>query len=256
MDTKAKILLVEDDFNLGAVTKKRLEEAGFFVEHCIDGDTAWKEFQRTMYDICLLDVVMPKKDGFTLAQLIRRKNDFVPILFLTSKSLDEDKITGFKHGADDYVTKPFSMQELLYRIEVFLKRTRPLNADKKAIYKLGNLIFDYGELKIVNPDAKKKVKILTQKEADLLKFLCENANKTLKREEILYHVWGKDDYFLGRSMDVFITKIRKNFPAESPVKLETLHGIGFKFHMPKDELPQDFNLNEYIASLQENESTE
>ncbi|RAJ04170.1 DNA-binding response OmpR family regulator [Chitinophaga skermanii] len=247
MDTKAKILLVEDDFNLGAITKRRLEEAGFTVEHCIDGDVAWKEFQRTMYDICLLDVVMPKKDGFALAQLIRKKNDFVPILFLTSRSQDEDKIAGFKNGADDYVTKPFSMQELLLRIEVFLKRTRPLNADKRTQFKLGSILFDYGELKLIALEGDKKVKVLTQKEADLLKFLCENANKTLKREEILYHVWGKDDYFLGRSMDVFITKIRKNFPPDSPVKLETLHGIGFKFHMPKEELPEDFDINAYLA---------
>ncbi|UYQ93276.1 response regulator transcription factor [Chitinophaga horti] len=231
MDTKAKILLVEDDYNLGAVTKRRLEEAGYEVTHCSDGEMAWKQFQKAMFDICLLDVVMPKKDGFTLAQQIRKKNDLIPILFLTSKSMDEDKITGFKTGADDYVTKPFSMQELLMRIEVFLKRTRPLNADKRAQFQLGPLTFDYGELKLLDKDGKTK-STLTQKEADLLKFFCENANKTLKREEILYHVWGKDDYFLGRSMDVFITKIRKHFDDVDDIRLETLHGIGFKFYVP------------------------
>ncbi len=231
MDTKARILLVEDDYNLGAITKKRLEESGYEVTHCSDGEIAWKTFQKSLYDICLLDVVMPKKNGFELARQIRQKNDLIPILFLTSKSQDEDKISGFKHGADDYVTKPFSMQELLLRIEVFLKRTRPLNADKRTTYTVGKITFDYGELKLTDSSGKLKAS-LTQKEADLLKFFCENANKTLKREEILYHVWGKDDYFLGRSMDVFITKIRKHFVDDKDVKLETLHGIGFKFYVP------------------------
>jgi DNA-binding response OmpR family regulator len=230
MDTKARILLVEDDYNLGAITKKRLEESGYEVTHCSDGDIAWKQFQKSLFDICLLDVVMPKKNGFELAKQIRQKNDLIPILFLTSKSEDEDKISGFKHGADDYVTKPFSMQELLLRIEVFLKRTRPLNADKRAQFTVGKTTFDYGELKLTDKNGKLKA-TLTQKEADLLKFFCENANKTLKREEILYHVWGKDDYFLGRSMDVFITKIRKHFSDDKDVKLETLHGIGFKFYV-------------------------
>jgi DNA-binding response OmpR family regulator len=231
---KARILLVEDDQNVGAVTKKRLEEAGYDVVHCIDGQMAWDQFQLRTFDICLLDVVMPKKDGFTLAEQIRRKNDFIPILFLTSKAMDEDKIKGFKTGADDYITKPFSMQELLLRIEVFLKRSKSttvVTTDKRTQYIIGKLTFDYNDL-ILREKNGEVSSTLTQKEADLLKYLCDNANKTLKREEILFHVWGKDDYFLGRSMDVFITKLRKHFKTDPAIKLETLHGVGFRFNIP------------------------
>ncbi|PUZ22177.1 DNA-binding response regulator [Chitinophaga costaii] len=235
---KARILLVEDDENVGAVTKKKLEENGYEVFHCTDGQMAWDQFVMRNFDICLLDVVMPKKDGFTLAQQIRRKNDLIPILFLTSKSMDEDKITGFKTGADDYITKPFSMTELLMRIEVFIKRTRSSSntqpsVEKRSRYTVGKFVFDYAELRLTFSSAAAS-STLTQKEADLLKFLCENPNKTLKREEILYHVWGKDDYFLGRSMDVFITKLRKHFKADPDIKLETLHGVGFRFNVPQN----------------------
>lgn len=237
MDMKARILLVEDDENVGAVTKKRLEEHGYEVFHCTDGQMAWDQFVLRNFDICLLDVVMPKKDGFTLAQQIRKKNDLIPILFITSKSMDEDKITGFKTGADDYITKPFSMTELLMRIEVFIKRTRsngsPAPVEKRNRYTVGKFVFDYGELRLTH-NSEAATSTLTQKEADLLKFLCENPNKTLKREEILYHVWGKDDYFLGRSMDVFITKLRKHFKADPEIKLETLHGVGFRFNVPQN----------------------
>jgi DNA-binding response OmpR family regulator len=231
---KARILLVEDDQNVGAVTKKRLEEANYDVVHCIDGQMAWDQFQLKTFDICLLDVVMPKKDGFTLAEQIRRKNDFIPILFLTSKAMDEDKIKGFKTGADDYITKPFSMQELLLRIEVFLKRSKSTTVvatEKRTQYTIGKLTFDYNDL-ILRELNGEVSSTLTQKEADLLKYLCDNANKTLKREEILFHVWGKDDYFLGRSMDVFITKLRKHFRTDPAIKLETLHGVGFRFNIP------------------------
>lgn len=228
---KARILLVEDDQNVGAVTKKRLEEAGYEVVHSIDGQIAWEQFQLRTFDICLLDIVMPKKDGFTLAQQIRKKNDLIPILFLSSKSMDEDKIAGFKTGADDYITKPYSMQELLMRIEVFLKRTKNAPATKRTQYKIGNVTFDYNDLRLSDPSGAIAVS-LTQKEADLLKYLCDNANKTLKREEILFNVWGKDDYFLGRSMDVFITKLRKYFKPDPTIKLETLHGVGFRFNVP------------------------
>lgn len=230
MDKKARILLVEDDMNLGFVIKDNLQEAGYDVVHCPDGESAWQQFQKKQFDLALLDVMMPKKDGFTLAQQIRRKNEIIPLLFLTAKSMEEDKATGFKLGADDYITKPFSMQELLFRIEVFLRRTRALNADKNTKYIIGVLSFDYSELTI--RDASTEIASLTQKEADLLKFLCENPNKTLKREEILLHVWGKDDYFLGRSMDVFITKLRKHCKTDPRIELETIHGVGFKFNVP------------------------
>ncbi|NSL89947.1 response regulator transcription factor [Chitinophaga solisilvae] len=228
---KARILLVEDDQYIGAVTKKRLEEAGYDVVHSIDGQAAWEQFQLRSFDICLLDVVMPKKDGLALAQQIRSVNDHVPILFLTSKNEKEDRIAGLRTGADDYISKPFSMQELILRIEVFLKRTRSAGADKTNTYAIGKLTFDYEDLRLYNESGDVSIS-LTQKEAELLRYLCNNPNKTLKREDILSHVWGKDDYFLGRSMDVFVTKLRKHFKSDPHVRLETLHGVGFRFNIP------------------------
>ncbi|NIG51949.1 response regulator transcription factor [Chitinophaga sp. Cy-1792] len=228
---KARILLVEDDQYIGAATKKRLEEAGYDVVHSIDGQAAWEQFQLRTFDICLLDVVMPKKDGLALAEQIRRVNDHVPILFLTSKNEKEDRIKGLRTGADDYISKPFSMQELILRIEVFLKRTRGTNPDKVNIFHIGRLTFDYEDLRLYNESGEISIS-LTQKEAELLLYLCNNPNKTLKREDILANVWGKDDYFLGRSMDVFITKLRKHFKSDPHIKLETLHGVGFRFNVP------------------------
>lgn len=233
MENKARILLVEDDINLGFVIKDNLIEAGYDVIHCPDGESGWQYFQKKNFDLVLLDIMMPKKDGFSLARQIRSKNEKVPLLFLTARTLEEDKISGFKIGADDYITKPFSMQELLLRIKVFLRRTQALNADKNKQYQIGLLWFNYPELCITGPNNYSQT--LTQKEADLLKFLCENPHKTLKREEILLHVWGKDDYFLGRSMDVFITKLRKHFRQDPRIRLETIHGVGFKFIPPEND---------------------
>ncbi|GAA0535321.1 response regulator transcription factor [Chitinophaga japonensis] len=239
---KARILFVEDDQNVGAVTKRRLEEHGYEVRHCTDGLMAWEEFQHRTFDICLLDVMIPKKGGvpekdhgFELARQIRKRNDVIPILFITSKSMVEDKIAGFKTGADDYITKPINLQELFLRIEVFLKRTKNMvqasQAAKPSRYVIGRLTFDYNDLRL-HDNVEQKSITLTQKEADLLRYLCENANKALKREDILFNVWGKDDYFLGRSMDVFITKLRKYFKSDPDIKLETLHGVGFRFNVP------------------------
>lgn len=239
---KARILFVEDDQNVGAATKKRLEDAGYEVRHCTDGLMAWEEFQHRTFDICLLDVMIPKKggtpekdNGFELARQIRKRNDVIPILFITSKSMVEDKIAGFKTGADDYITKPINLQELVLRIEVFLKRTKNMvqatQAAKPSHYVIGKLVFDYNDLRLHDQIQQKSV-TLTQKEADLLRYLCDNANKALKREDILFNVWGKDDYFLGRSMDVFITKLRKYFKSDPDIRLETLHGVGFRFNVP------------------------
>lgn len=222
---------MEDDQYIGAATKKRLEEAGYDVVHSIDGQAAWEQFQSRTFDICLLDVVMPKKDGLALAEQIRKVNDHVPILFLTSKNEKEDRIKGLRTGADDYISKPFSMQELILRIEVFLKRTRNQPVEKSNIFHLGKLTFDYEDLRLYNEEGDISIS-LTQKEAELLLYLCNNPNKTLKREEILANVWGKDDYFLGRSMDVFITKLRKHFKSDPHIRLETLHGVGFRFNVP------------------------
>jgi DNA-binding response OmpR family regulator len=225
---KATILLAEDDTTLSFVIKDSLQEAGFDVTACTNGEQAWQQFQKKEFDICLLDVNMPVRDGFALAKRIRQQSDVVPIIFLTAKSLEEDKLKGFDAGADDYVTKPFSMQELIKRIEVFLRRTKKLNADVKEEFTLGKLRFNYNELKIYDGE---DIIGLTQKEADLLKFLAGNSNKILKREEVLINVWGKDDYFLGRSMDVFITKLRKHFKADPSINLETIHGVGFRLNL-------------------------
>jgi len=226
---RTRVLLAEDDLSLGYVVKDNLEEAGYEVVLCPDGETAWQQYQQREFDICLLDIMMPNKDGFTVAKKIRQKSDIVPILFLTAKSLEEDKLKGFKSGADDYLTKPFSMKELLMRMEVFLRRTKKLQSDQMVEYKIGKLRFLFNDLKIFNDS---EVSNLTQKEADLLKFLCEHPNRILRREEVLLNVWGKDDYFLGRSMDVFITKLRKHFKADPDVILETIHGVGFRFNTP------------------------
>lgn len=230
MEKKSRILLVEDDLNLGFVVSDNLEEAGYLVVHCPDGQSAWEHFLKKPFDLILLDIMLPKKDGFSLARDIRKKNEMIPLLFLTAKSMEEDKVNGFELGADDYITKPFNMKELLLRIEVFLRRTKALSADKNTSYGIGSLQFNYAELMLVLPDNTRIA--LTQREADLLKFLCENTNKTLRRDEILLHVWGKADYFLGRSMDVFVTKLRKHFKADPRVELTTIHGVGFKFQVP------------------------
>lgn len=226
---KSKVLLAEDDLSLGYVIKDNLVDAGYEVVLCPDGQTAIDKFDKNEFDICLLDIMMPNKDGFAVAKKIRQQSDIVPILFLTAKSLEEDRIKGFETGADDYITKPFSMQELLMRMEVFLRRTKKMHSEKTLSFTIGNIIFSYTDLQLT---INSKIFNLTQKEADLLKFLCEHSNRILKREEVLLNVWGKDDYFLGRSMDVFITKLRKYFKADPNVNLETIHGIGFRFNVP------------------------
>ena len=227
LNKKAKVLLAEDDMSLGYVIKDNLQDAGYEVVLCPDGQTAIEKFDKSQYDICLLDVMMPNKDGFTVARKIRQQSDMVPILFLTAKSMEEDKIKGFLTGADDYITKPFSMQELLLRMDVFIRRSRKLHADSVQEFSIGQMKFSYTDLKLHTTS---DTFTLTQKEADLLKFLCEHANHILKRDEVLLNVWGKDDYFLGRSMDVFMTKLRKYFKADPNIILETIHGVGFRFN--------------------------
>jgi DNA-binding response OmpR family regulator len=225
--SKGKILLAEDDRNLAFVIKDNLQDEGFEVTHASDGEAAWQQFQKNDFDICLLDVNMPLRDGFSLAKKIRAESDMIPILFITAKSLEEDRIKGFNTGADDYITKPFSIKELVLRINVFLRRSKKLRSDVLEEYQIGKLKFAYNEMKIYVGD---EVISLTQREADLLRFFAQHINKILKREEVLLNVWGKDDYFLGRSMDVFITKLRKHFKADPNVVLETIHGIGFRLN--------------------------
>jgi DNA-binding response OmpR family regulator len=226
-NSKAKVFLAEDDMSLGFVIKDNLEEEGFDVVHCADGQTAMERFNKDEFDICLLDVMMPNKDGFAVAKKIRQLSDLIPILFLTSKSMEEDKVKGFQTGADDYIIKPFSMQELMMRMNVFLRRTKKMHSEQQEEYKIGNLRFSFTDLKLYSPEGNFS---LTQREADLLRFLCKHPNKVLKREEVLMNVWGKDDYFLGRSMDVFMTKLRKYFKGDPGINLETIHGLGFRFN--------------------------
>jgi DNA-binding response OmpR family regulator len=227
-NNKAKVFLAEDDISLGFVIKDNLEEEGFEVVHCADGQTAMERFNKDEFDICLLDVMMPNKDGFAVAKKIRQQSDLIPILFLTSKSMEEDKVKGFHTGADDYITKPFSMQELMMRMNVFLRRTKKMHSELQEEYQIGNLRFSFTDLKLYSTDGSSFS--LTQREADLLRFLCKHPNKVLKREEVLMNVWGKDDYFLGRSMDVFMTKLRKYFKGDPAINLETIHGLGFRFN--------------------------
>lgn len=225
MSAKAKILLVEDDASLGFVVKDSLEENGYEVLLSNDGESGWQQFMRHNVDICLLDVMLPKKDGMTLATQIRNKNEKVPILFLTARNMDEDKIAGFKAGGDDYIVKPFNMEELLLRLEVFLKRTKEDKAPEEKISFNKDSYFDHMNLLLVSKGEHLQ---LTQKEADLFRYLFQNENTVLKREDILINVWGKDDYFLGRSMDVFMTKIRKYIKDIENIELQTIHGVGFK----------------------------
>jgi DNA-binding response OmpR family regulator len=227
MNTKSKVLLAEDDLSLGYVIKDNLVDAGYEVVLCADGQSAIDKFTKENFDICLLDVMMPNKDGFAVAKKIRQQTDQVPILFITAKSLEEDRIHGFEVGADDYITKPFSMQELLLRIEVFLRRTKKMYSEKAVNFQIGKMKFSFNDLKLSIGGTAYN---MTQKEAELLLFLCEHPNRILKREEVLLNVWGKDDYFLGRSMDVFITKLRKYFRSDTTVHIETIHGMGFRLN--------------------------
>jgi DNA-binding response OmpR family regulator len=225
---KTRILLAEDDEQLGYVIKDSLEEAGYEVVLCSDGQMAIEEFDKKNIDLCLLDIMMPNKDGFMVARKIRSISDVVPILFITSKSLEDDKVKGFESGADDFITKPFSIRELLLRIDVFLRRTQKIAADHTFTFQLGDILFSPAELTLKKND---ETVDLTQRESDLLEFLCNHPNKVIKREEVLLHVWGKSDYFLGRSMDVFMAKLRKHLKNTAGVTIETIHGIGFRFNI-------------------------
>lgn len=226
------ILLVEDDTNLGNILSEYLELKGYGITLCTDGDSGYEHFRSNSYDLCVLDVMMPKKDGFSLARAIRRENEQIPIIFLTAKSMKEDKIEGFTIGGDDYITKPFSIEEFLMRIQAVLKRCRtaaaPVNGNTSA-YTIGGYSFDYrNQCLIFDGDERH----LTSREADLLKLLCEHRNEVLRRETALNEVWGDDSYFNGRSMDVYITKLRKYLRNDPQVEIVTVHGTGFRLLAP------------------------
>lgn len=220
-----RILLVEDDPSLGFVIKDNLGTKGYDVTLCSDGEEGQRTFQQSVFDLCIFDVMMPKKDGFSLAQTVREKNQNVPILFVTAKSMLEDKVAGFTAGGDDYIVKPFSMEELCLRIEVFLRRANSSGSSTEKVFQLGQFSFDSHNFVLSHPTGSKT---LTQKEAEVLKLLCQNTDRVLKREEILKAVWGDDDYFMGRSMDVFISKLRKYLKEDPTVQIVNYHGVGFR----------------------------
>ena len=227
MEKEYKILLTEDDENLGMLLREYLQAKGFETDLLPDGEEGYKAFMSKKYDLCILDVMMPKKDGFSLAKDIRMVNTDVPIIFLTAKSLKEDIFQGFKIGADDYLTKPFSMEELLFRLEAILRRTKGGNTAQE-FYQLGKYKFDTQKQQLIDGEILLK---LTTKESELLKLLCTNANKVLERNFALKTIWVDDNYFNARSMDVYITKLRKHLKDEPNVEIINVHGKGYKLVM-------------------------
>jgi two-component system response regulator VicR len=223
----SKLLIVEDDPNLGQILKEYLQAKGFDTHLQPDGEEGLKAFYKSKYDLCILDLMMPKKDGFTLASDIRQVNTDIPIIFLTAKSMKEDVINGFKVGADDYVTKPFSMEELLLRIQAVLNRTQQKAAAKtlEKEFKLGKIIYSYDENRLITSVGEHK---LTTKENELLKLFFESLNDTVDRSTALIKIWKDDSYFNARSMDVYIAKLRKYLKSEPYLKIQTVHGEGFK----------------------------
>lgn len=227
MEIKKHILLVEDDESMGFLLKDSLENYGYEVTHLSDGNIALIEFIKSSFDLCLLDVMMPNLDGFSLAIEIRKHDPNIPLIFLTARTLREDRINGFKIGADDYVTKPFSVEELALRINAIFKRGRTVQQSNKLVsfshYKL-----DLKNLMLITPHETVQ---LTQKETDILGLFVTNPNSLLKREYILKTVWQDDSYFVGRSMDVFISKLRKHFKEDSNISINNVHGSGYRFEI-------------------------
>jgi len=230
--TQLNILLAEDDLNLGILLVDYLETEGFDVKLCKDGELALKAFQNQSFDLCLLDVMMPKMDGFSLAKAIRLIDKNVPIIFITAKSLKEDKLKGYDLGADDYITKPFDEEELLWKIKAIIRRT-PENKNNKSteVISLGKFRFDYPNQSLMMGESTKRI---TEKESEILYYLSNHRNVVIKREELLKALWGENDYFLGRSLDVFITKIRKYLKDDSDITIENVFGVGFIFNVPSN----------------------
>jgi two-component system, OmpR family, response regulator len=227
---QTRLLLAEDDRNLGNILKNYLDAKGYATTLCVNGQEAVDFFLRKEFDICILDIMMPVKDGFTAAAEIRATNRKVPILFLTAKALQEDKLKGFEIGADDYITKPFSMEELLLRMQAILRRTDDTlkSTATDNLYAIGNYAFDYNRQTLIIRNKEQK---LTSKEAGLLKLLCTHANDVLDRHTALKEIWNDDSYFNARSMDVYIVKLRKYLKDDPRVELLNVHGVGFKLVM-------------------------
>lgn len=224
-DITLRVLLAEDDENLGALLQEYLQAKNFETDWVTNGEKAFRYFEQFHYDLCIFDVMMPVKDGFTLASEIRMLNNSIPIIFLTAKSMKDDVLEGFSRGADDYITKPFSMEELLFRIEAILRRTKgSKDADRKT-WEIGNFVFDVKKQQLIFDG---RVQKLTTKEAELLNLLCNNMNQVLERNFALKAIWIDDNYFNARSMDVYITKLRKYFKPDPSVQIINVHGKGYK----------------------------
>ncbi len=227
----SRLLLVEDDINLATLLKEYLTAKGFETELHNDGEEGYKAFVSKKFDLCIFDIMMPKKDGYTLAHEVRQLDTETPIVFLTAKNQKEDILDGFRAGADDFMTKPFSMEELFYRIEAILRRTRreALPVGENHLYKLGTMVFDANRQELSKGE---EVTKLTTKESELLRLLASNRNKVLERNHALRTIWAEDNYFNARSMDVYITKLRKLLKDEAQVQIINIHGKGFKLVTP------------------------
>lgn len=223
-----RILIVEDDTSLGFLLMEFLESENFDVKLCRDGESGLKTFQKHPFDLCLLDIMLPKMDGFTLAKKIRQLNETIPFLFLTARSLKSDKLKGFSIGAEDYITKPFDEEELLCRINVIMRRNQKTNTIEPQLehFKIGHYDFDYSLQKLcLNGQTLR----LTEKENEVLRLLCLHENKILRREDAVEHIYGKKDYFLGRSFDVFISRLRKILKDDPRITIENVYNVGFIF---------------------------
>jgi len=226
---RLKILLAEDDLNLGVLLVDYLDTEGFDVKLCKDGELALKAFQSNLFDLCLLDIMLPKMDGFSLAKAIRTKDEKMPLIFITAKSLKTDKLKGYGLGADDYITKPFDEEELLWKIKAVIRRL-PEQKSKTEIVSIGKYSFDFNNQSLTIGG---KTKRITEKESDILRYLSEHRNHVIKREDMLKSLWGENDYFLGRSLDVFITKIRKYLKEDPDLSVENVFAVGFIFNVPE-----------------------
>ncbi|WP_029904489.1 response regulator transcription factor [Prevotella sp. 10(H)] len=232
MEEKLKLFLCEDDENLGMLLREYLQAKGYDTDLYIDGEVGYKGFVKEKYDLCILDVMMPKKDGITLVKEIRAINTEIPIIFLTAKNMKDDILEGFKAGADDYITKPFSMEELVLRIEAIFRRVKGKRNKEQQVYQFGNMNFDtQKQILTINGESTK----LTTKEAELLALLCAHANDILERNHALKQIWVDDNYFNARSMDVYITKLRKLLKPDPSIEIINIHGKGYKLIAPVNE---------------------
>ncbi|MBD8388968.1 response regulator transcription factor [Dysgonomonas sp. BGC7] len=232
MEEKLKLFLCEDDENLGMLLREYLQAKGYDTDLYIDGEVGYKGFVKEKYDLCILDVMMPKKDGITLVKEIRAINTEIPIIFLTAKNMKDDILEGFKAGADDYITKPFSMEELVLRIEAIFRRVKGKRAKEQQVYQFGDMSFDtQKQILTIKGESTK----LTTKEAELLALLCAHANDILERNHALKQIWVDDNYFNARSMDVYITKLRKLLKPDPSIEIINIHGKGYKLIAPVNE---------------------